>query len=110
MLLASLKHIDSAGVNKREVLIVTPAACPAACPSPLEGTTQQPTVPLGPSSPHFFSFSDVQNPWSSLCYSTRHRVITRFFITQGWHLLSKKRNKMKQEPRPKIFLKEISFD
>lgn len=80
MLLASLRHIDSAGVNKREVLTVTPAACPAVGPSPLEGTTQQPTVPFSPSSPHLFSFSDVQNPWPSLCYSTQ-------FMSQGHHTL-----------------------
>lgn len=80
MLLASVRHIDSAGVNKREVLIVTPAACPAVCPSLLEGTTQQPTVPFGPSSPHLFSFSDGQNLRTSLCYSTQ-------FTSQGHHTL-----------------------
>lgn len=47
---------------------------------------------------------------SVILFSSRHRVITHFFITKGWHLLSKKRNEMKQDPRPKIFLKEISSD
>lgn len=78
--LGQFKTYWSDGVNKREVLIVTPAACPAVCPSPLEGTTQQPTVPFGPSSPHLFSSSDVQNPRSSLCYSTQ-------FTSQGHHML-----------------------
>lgn len=105
MLLASLRHIDFAGVNKREVLTGTAAAGPAVCPSLLRGQNTTANSLFWPHLPFDASpLLDVHDLRSSvLLFSDNDAGSPGLAFTAPKH-------QMKHEPQPKIFLKEITFD
>lgn len=104
-LLASLRHIDFVGVNKREVLTGTAAAGPAVCPSLLRGQNTTANTLFWPHLPFDASpLLDVHDLRSSVLLSSDNNA-----GSPGLAFTAQK-HQMKHEPQPKIFREEISFD
>lgn len=104
-LLASLRHIDFVGVNKREVLTGTAAAGPAVCPSLLRGQNTTANTLFWPHLPFDASpLLDVHDLRSSVILSSDNNA-----GSPGLAFTAQK-HQMKHEPQPKIFWEEISFD